>query len=584
MKPIVFAQPRATRRALEWLWVQIILAAIAGLIIAAFTHQNTKKFSFWSLTFASGAAVFFIGYFVVHRLLTPRPRRDTIRGESDGLTTSITSSLKSAYAVSSNWLDLWRAPSFSYYLHLDATTSLVAYSGLLDSPLGRLSANPSDQEEFYRYGLELVRKIAAGEAPITPHRLRLLIYPSWVYAVHGDTIRQLIKSHSAGRIPCVPLVAEQLDASLSASEKAKITELAAALHQNARDKMPPRAPIFEWCLFVAVLFGRLRRRLGPTFPDILLVDADLPGDTAKAWWYGRNGKIGNWSRNDEEGLSLVSDIVTRICSHAGASIWPEYASTTVGHVAVTPPVKRSESEAFFGRDYYEKWLEWIKAHERFEPDEPSHDAAHQISEWLDAEDEALVSFVEALPSQDAPLRLLDVGCGFGRHLLAITANHSLDAVGIDINDRMIAKALDAVHSRGEALGHVAFVVGDGALMGQLQPQTFDAAICMTNTLGNMPPEKQRAMLQRLSAVLRPGAPFLLSVYGEGSSDARHRSYTAIGLRVEEKDSRIVAAEGLSSECFARRRLERLLTDNGLIPESVESSGIGLIAVARTPCD
>ena len=578
MKPIVFSQPRQTTRALEWLWVQLILSALAGVIIAALTHQSTKKFSFWSLTFASGATVFFVGHFLVNRLLTPRRRSDTIRGESHGLTTSIMSSLKSAYAVSSNWLDLWRMPSFAYYLHLDATTSLVAYSGLLDSPLGRLSADPSDQEDFFQYGRILVGKIATNDAPISPHRLRLLIYPRWVYETYGDVITQLIKSHSAGRIPCLPLVSEELDQRLGDREKANLVALAASLHQNALDKMPPRAPLIRSIIAVCVRFGRTRRLLGPIFPDILLIDADLPSDTARAWWYGRDGSIANWSRQDE-GLSLVNTVVREVCAHAVESCWPEYTASMLGHVAVTPPLQRLESEAFFGRDYYQKWRDWIE--ENYEYD--TIDAARELATWLAAEDNALVSFVDSLtPVDGRSLRLLDVGCGFGRHLLTITADHQLDAVGLDINERMIAGALDAIHGRIDAEGHVSFVVGDGAFMGQFQPQSFDAAICMTNTLGNMPSDKQRAMLQRLSVVLRPGGRVLLSVYGEGSGQARHSSYTAIGLRVEEKGNRIVAAEGLSSQSFTRQTLSHLLGDNGLEVVSIDSLvGIGLVAIAET---
>lgn len=576
MRPIVFSRPRHTTRALEWLWVQIILSMLAGVIVAALTHQSTKKFSFWSLTLASGATVFFIGYFLVNRLLISRPRSDTIRSESAGLTTSIMSSLKSAYAVSSNWLDLWRTPSFAYYLHLDATTSLVGYSGLLDSPLGRLSANPADQQDFFDYGCALVNRIAANDAPISPHRLRLLIYPRWVYEVYADAITQLIKSHSAGRIPCLPLVAEELDQRLSDKEKADLLALAAVLHQNVLDKMPPRAPLIRAIVSTGVRYEKTRQRLGPVFPDILLIDADLPSDTARAWWYSRDGSIANWSRQDE-GLSLVNTVVRSICAHANGSRWSEYTASTLGHVVVTPPLQRLESEAFFGHAYYQEWLDWIREHSKY----GKVDAAREIADWLSAEDAALMSFVDNLqPTPESRLRLLDVGCGFGRHLLKVTKAHSVDAVGIDINERMIAGALDAAHGRSHAQGHVSFVVGDGAFMGQLQPHSFDAAICMTNTLGNMPPDKQRAMLQRLGVVLRPGGRVLLSVYGEGSTQVRRSSYTAIGLRVEEKGTRILAAEGLSSECFSRHTLSHLLTDNGLEVERIDPLGsIGLIATA-----
>lgn len=215
----------------------------------------------------------------------------------------------------------------------------------------------------------------------------------------------------------------------------------------------------------------------------------------------------------------------------------------------------------------------------------SHDAAAEIMQWLDAEEELLHDFVIQLQAKsDKPLRILDLGCGYGRHLLSVTERHAVNAVGLDINERMIADALDRLHKRENANGHVSFVVGDAAFMGQLRPHSFDAAICMTNTIGNMPPEKQRTMLQRLSVVLRPGGSALLSVYGEASTNARVTSYEAIKLRVQKKGNRVLAAEGLSSECFSKQRLAHLVEDNGLTPAAdvATVAGIGLSVSATSP--
>jgi ubiquinone/menaquinone biosynthesis C-methylase UbiE len=576
LRPIAFAKPRRGAPLLQSIWTQLIIAALAGLIIAALTHQSTKKFSFWSLTLGSGAAVFLIGSFLISRVLAPRERRDAIPGESEGLESSITSSLKSAYAVSSNWITLWRSPSFAYYLHLDTATALAAYSSALDSPLGRLSPDAADQRAFHKYGWSLVDKIANDEAPINSHRIRILIYPLWVYERYSATILQLIKSHSAGRIPCLPLVAEELYKQMDPTEKEILVELTGALHQNAIDKLPPRTPLVHAALSFAVLFGRTRRMLGPVFPDILLVDADLPGDTAKAWWYSRKGKVDSWGR-ENDGLERVHTFVKSVCAHAKASCWGEYTYKALGQVAVTLPLKKLESEAFFAREHYRKWIGWIEANSGHS----QVDAAAEIQRWLDAEMVLLDEFVgELAGSSQEPLRILDLGCGYGRHLLSVARKYPVHAVGMDINERMIAEALDEMHDCGQVEGHVSFVVGDAALMAQLRPSSFDAAICMTNTLGNMPEEKQRAMLQRLSVVLRPGGKAFFSVYGEASTGAREKSYEGIGLRIETKENRVIAAEGLSSEYFNKRQLTHLIEDYGLHEAkelSVEPLGIGAIA-------
>src|ERR1700684_4347167 len=98
----------------------------------------------------------------------------------------------------------------------------------------------------------------------------------------------------------------------------------------------------------------------------------------------------------------------------------------------------------------------------------------------------------------------------------------------------------------------------------------------------MPPIKQRATLQRLSKVLRPGGRALLSVYGENSAQARKKSYESIGLRIQADDAhRLIAAQGLSSECFGRTALKHLIEDNGLEVETIaQIAGIGYVAIAR----
>jgi SAM-dependent methyltransferase len=370
-------------------------------------------------------------------------------------------------------------------------------------------------------------------------------------------------------------MADELYKRMNDEERDRLTDLVSSLHQNVLDKMPARAPIVQRPLQLAVRYTRVRKKLGPVFPDILLIDADLPSDSAKAWWYSRSGTINSWSRHDRA-LAVVNSVFRSMCRHARASCWPDYTAATLGHVTVTPPLKRLESEAFFGRDYYPRWLTWIEENRDYD--------ARELADWLAAEDETLESFVARLEAgRSEPLRLLDLGCGYGRHLLNLTSRHPLVAVGLDINERMITGAVDASHDRGSAAGRVSFVPGDGALMGQIQPDSFDAAMCMTNTIGNMPADKQQAMLHRLRTVLRPGGQALMSVYGESSTRSRIKSYEQVGLRVQEEGNRIVAAQGLSSECFSRTAVERLITEGGMQVGGIETiGGIGLAAIAVRP--
>jgi hypothetical protein len=107
---------------------------------------------------------------------------------------------------------------------------------------------------------------------------------------------------------------------------------------------------------------------------------------------------------------------------------------------------------------------------------------------------------------------------------------------------------------------------------------------MTNTLGNLPPSKQVALIRRLSTVLRPGGRLYVSVYSDGSEEARVHSYERIGLHVEVRGDRVLAAQGLKSETFTTLRLRTLLEENGLrVIGSVEqTTPISLAAVAERP--
>jgi SAM-dependent methyltransferase len=127
----------------------------------------------------------------------------------------------------------------------------------------------------------------------------------------------------------------------------------------------------------------------------------------------------------------------------------------------------------------------------------------------------------------------------------------------------------------------ALVLGDAESLAEFGEDEFDIAICMTNTLGNLTPEKQERFIRRLCGVLKPTGRVLISVYSKDSVAARIESYKAIGLNVVDRGSYIEAAEGLRSQHFTGVGLRSLLEDNGLkISNGVdEVARIGLAAVA-----
>lgn len=572
-------KPRRLDSRLNGLVVQTVLAVLVGLIVAFIFRQRTDPPAFWLSLLVSGTAAFMLLNFAVTNLLAPRPMGETVERDAAALTESITSSLVSSYAISSNWISLWRSPSFSYYLHLDTASSLIAYSMRFESPIARLSTDEKDQRQFFDEGWELVRQIAHGTAPLTKHRARFLIYPQWVYENYAPEINQLIRSHSAGRIPCIPLVSERLHRRLPEGEQRDLRKLCGQLGQTVIDKTPPRAAVSEHGVRLALRSKAMARVLGPIFPDVLLTDAQTEHDTAAAWWYTHSGNVNRTGR-DEEQTRLAAQVFKAICQCARGTEWAGYVPSSLGGVAMVLTTDRLESEAFFSQAFYGAWLKWIASNCR------TNDAARQLEGWMSAETDQLHALVKRdlnacdNGSSDS-IALLDLGCGFGRHVIDLLSSCTgVDAMGVDINNGMIAQATRrAIQSD---LGpRTSFFVDDVAALSDLSSYSVDVAICMTNTLGNLPPSKQAAMLRRLRAVLKPTGCALFSVYATSSVAARRASYEAVGLRVEERGNKLIAAQGLTSQAFTDDDLRNLLEGNGLqLNGPIRSVGIGLTAVAR----
>jgi SAM-dependent methyltransferase len=574
---------------------QLGVSLVVAVLVAAFHRETASHASFYTAPLAAGFITFLIVHYLRTILLLPPRDEDVGQPDPAQLTSSITSAVRSTYAISSNWLSLWRSPNFRYYLHLDASASLIAYSDRRNSYLLRLSKNENDLEEFWNEGLQLLDDIASSNIPVYKHRLRLLIYPRWVYDTYGSEVEQLIRSHTAARIPCIPLVADDLYPRLKTDERKMVAGLGADFDQTALDKVPPRPALVRW--FIA---RRIRRNkhVRPSwkivFPDMLLVDAGVAHDTAAVWWYTSSGQIQRRRHDDDSNEYPTAEKVFRIlCSHARASLWNGYAPDTLGGVAIAASAGRPESEIFFAREYYGKWLEWIE-------NTKSNPHAQELAEWMGGERKLLAKFVtEAVTAQKArgengdtepdTCRLLDVGCGFGRDIVELlTANPTLHAVGLDIIERNISDAWQKVYEAKLADRAALFVSDAEALsdFGKTESEKFDIAICMTNTLGNLTAEKQERCVRGLCGVLKPGGRALISVYSEASVDARIESYKAVGLRVEKRNDHIEAAQGLRSQHFDVIELRTLLEKNGLtVVGSVdEVTKLGWAAVVEPRSD
>lgn len=187
-----------------------------------------------------------------------------------------------------------------------------------------------------------------------------------------------------------------------------------------------------------------------------------------------------------------------------------------------------------------------------------------------------------------PGRLLDLGCGTGRLLVAM-ARRGWWTLGVDLSPEMLRVAADKALSVNR---NIDLLRANIAELDCLRDARFDAVACLFSTLGMvMGEEERRRVVGHAFRLLRPGGRFLLHVHNRWFNfwDRNGRAWLlrdclrswigrTSGDRVMPVHQGIA---GLTLHLFTRREACRLLTDVGF--RLLEVRPISLRSDGRLPC-
>ena len=173
-------------------------------------------------------------------------------------------------------------------------------------------------------------------------------------------------------------------------------------------------------------------------------------------------------------------------------------------------------------------------------------------------------------------RILDVGCGPGRHSLEL-ARRGHRVVGVDVSRRFVDIARES--ARREGLADVQFHVVDARNSTQMKTvgDGFDAAICLCQgAFGVMLDDADdAAVLRSIASVMRPGGLLALSAFNAYFSVRHHESATfdvARGISHETTEVKNSAGESrqvsLWTGCYTPRELRLVLGESGFEVRSI----------------
>lgn len=189
---------------------------------------------------------------------------------------------------------------------------------------------------------------------------------------------------------------------------------------------------------------------------------------------------------------------------------------------------------------------------------------------------AEVDFLVAVLALEPGARILDLGCGTGRHSIELS-RRGFRMTGVDLSSRMLQQAMAKANEAGV---EVDWRHADATSYVATEP--FDAALCLCGSAFTMPDLEadplahDRAILANVHRSLQPGGPFVLTtpngyrrIRGVTDADIASGAFDpATMVQVREDDFAIGGAAG------RMRYKERLYT----LPELIallESAGFAV---------
>ena len=164
-------------------------------------------------------------------------------------------------------------------------------------------------------------------------------------------------------------------------------------------------------------------------------------------------------------------------------------------------------------------------------------------------------------------RLLDLGCGEGRHLVAACLNAEVDAIGIDLNLNDLKSAREKFEPfRKESKGMFA-IASANALRLPFADNSFDKVVC-SEVLEHIP--DYEGVLAEIRRVLRPGGQLLLLEHVRGQ--------TSLTRRLTDWLHPLWFA--LQGECHLNRETAATVAAAGFRVDATESHGRGLLQLIR----